>query len=149
MRPKCSHRCISLKEFPFKRVLILKHANRISTEQTSVRTKWFKRIAIQIVQGHLLTSADCKRGQWKGATSKSVNSIFDTFRQFSRRAKNVKNRQKMSKIFSTLFDNFRAAPVFRRLLGGSLITEGIWGGFLPWKVQGIEWMLSGCVARSS
>ena len=25
----------------------------------------------------------------------------------------------MSKIFSTLFDNFRAAPVFRPLLGGS------------------------------
>ena len=41
------------------------------------------------------------------------------FRHFSRRAKNVKNRQKVSKIFSTLFDNFRAAPVFRPLLGGS------------------------------
>ena len=36
-------------------------------------------------------SADCKRGQWKGATSKSV-----------------KNRQKVSKIFSTLFDFLRA-----------------------------------------
>ena len=36
-------------------------------------------------------SADCKRGRRKGATSK-----------------NVKNRQKVSKIFSTLFDNFRA-----------------------------------------
>ena len=50
---------------------------------------------------------------------KSVKKFFDTFRQFSRRAKNVKNRQKVSKIFSTLFDNFRAAPVFRPLLGGS------------------------------
>ena len=36
-------------------------------------------------------SADCKRGRRKGATSK-----------------NVKNRQKVSKSFSTLFDNFRA-----------------------------------------
>ena len=36
-------------------------------------------------------SADCKRGRRKGATSK-----------------NIKNRQKVSKSFSTLFDNFRA-----------------------------------------
>ena len=52
-------------------------------------------------------------------SSKNVKKFFDTFRQFSRRAKNVKNRQKVSKIFSTLFDNFRAAPFFRPLLGGS------------------------------
>ena len=38
-----------------------------------------------------IISADCKRGRRKGATSK-----------------NVKNRQKVSKSFSTLFDNFRA-----------------------------------------
>ena len=54
-------------------------------------------------------------------SSKSVKKFFDTFRQFSRRAKNVKNRQKVSKSFSTLFDNFRAAPFFRPLLGGSEI----------------------------
>ena len=70
-------------------------------------------------------SVSRKRGQRKGATSKkvknrqNVNNIFDTFRQFSRKAKNVKDRQKVSKIFSTLFDNFRAAAVFRPLLGGS------------------------------
>ena len=29
-------------------------------------------------------SADCKRGQRKGATSKNVKKFFDTFRQFSR-----------------------------------------------------------------
>ena len=40
---------------------------------------------------NVVTSADYKRGRRKGATSK-----------------NVKNRQKVSKIFSTLFDNFRA-----------------------------------------
>ena len=51
--------------------------------------------------------------------SKSVKIIFDTFRHFSRRAKKVKNRQTVSKIFLTLFDNFRAAPVFQPLLGGS------------------------------
>ena len=46
-------------------------------------------------------------------SSKSVKIFFDTFRHFSRRAKKVKNRQKVSKYFSTLFDNLRAAPVFR------------------------------------
>ena len=45
-------------------------------------------------------------------SSKSVKKFFDTFRQFSRRAKNVKNRQKVSKRFSTLFDNFRAGHLF-------------------------------------
>ena len=68
-------------------------------------------------------------------SSKSVKKFFDTFRQFSRRAKNVKNRQKVSKIFSTLFDNFRAAPVFRPLLGGSengYFANGYFEN--PWKV---------------
>ena len=49
-------------------------------------------------------------------SSKSVKKLFDTFRQFSRRAKNVKNRQKVSKSFSTLFDNFRAGQKFFRPL---------------------------------
>ena len=68
-------------------------------------------------------SADCKRGRRKGAMAKNLKNrqkvskkFFDTFRQFSRRAKNIKNRQKVSKSFSTLFDNFRAAPFFRPLL---------------------------------
>ena len=47
-------------------------------------------------------------------SSKSVKKLFDTFRQFSRRAK------KRQKCFSTLFDNFRAAPFFRPLWGGAL-----------------------------
>ena len=51
--------------------------------------------------------------------SKIVKKRQTVFRHFSRRAKSVKNRQKVSKIFSTLFDSFRAAPVFRPLLGGS------------------------------
>ena len=46
VRTKCSHRCISPKETPLKPVIIRKHATRISTEQTSMRTKWFKHIAI-------------------------------------------------------------------------------------------------------
>ena len=46
VRPKCSHRCVSLKETPSKPVLILAHAMpKLSTEQTSTRTKWFKHIA--------------------------------------------------------------------------------------------------------
>ena len=34
-------RCVSLKEAPLKPALILTHVTRISTEQTSMRTKWF------------------------------------------------------------------------------------------------------------
>ena len=45
-RPKCSHRCVSQQETPLKRVEILTHATRRSTEQTSMRAKWFKQIAI-------------------------------------------------------------------------------------------------------
>ena len=55
-------------------------------------------------------------------TSKIVKECQKYFRHFSTffaQGKNVKNRQKVAKIFSTLFDNFRAAPVFRPLLGGS------------------------------
>ena len=46
VRPKCSHRCVSLKETPLKPVQILKHTTKNSTEQTVMRTKWFKHIAI-------------------------------------------------------------------------------------------------------
>ena len=46
LRPKCSHRCVSLKETPLKPVQILKHTTQNSTEQTAMRTKWFKHIAI-------------------------------------------------------------------------------------------------------
>ena len=46
VRPKCSHRCVSLKEFPLVLARILKQATRISTEQTSMRTRWFKHIAM-------------------------------------------------------------------------------------------------------
>ena len=46
VRPKCSHGCVSLKETPLKPVQILKHTTKNSTEQTVMRTKWFKHIAI-------------------------------------------------------------------------------------------------------
>ena len=59
VRPNCSHRCVSLRESPLKPVIILKHATRISTEQTSKRTKWFKHIAFQIVLEHLLNPSAC------------------------------------------------------------------------------------------
>ena len=42
-------------------------------------------------------------------SSKSGKNILDIFRHCSRRAKDVKNRQKVSRIFSTLFNNFRVA----------------------------------------
>ena len=46
VRPKCSHRCVSLKETPLKPVQSLKPTTNNSAEQTVMRTKWFKHIAI-------------------------------------------------------------------------------------------------------
>ena len=46
VRPKCSHRCVSLKETSLKPVQSLKHTTKNSAEQTVMRTKWFKHIAI-------------------------------------------------------------------------------------------------------
>ena len=46
VRPRCSHRCLSLKESPLKPVQSLKHTTKNSAEQTVMRTKWFKHIAI-------------------------------------------------------------------------------------------------------
>ena len=40
VRPKCSHRCVSLKETPLKPVQIFKHTTKNSAEQTAMRTKW-------------------------------------------------------------------------------------------------------------
>ena len=57
VRPKRSHRWISLKETPLQPVQILKHATKNFAEQTSMRTKWFKHIAISTVQVHLLEKA--------------------------------------------------------------------------------------------
>ena len=46
VRPKCSHRCVSLTETSLKPVQTLKHTTKNSAEQTAMRTKWFKHIAI-------------------------------------------------------------------------------------------------------
>ena len=46
VRPKCSHRCVSLKETLLKPVQCLKHATKNSAKKTVMRTKWFKHIAI-------------------------------------------------------------------------------------------------------
>ena len=46
VRPKCSHRCVFLKETSLKPVQSLKHTTKNSAEQTVMRTKWFKHIAI-------------------------------------------------------------------------------------------------------
>ena len=54
VRPKCSHRCVSLTETSLKPVQTLKHTTKSSAEQTAMRTKWFKHIAIKTVQAHLL-----------------------------------------------------------------------------------------------
>ena len=53
-QPKCSHRCVSLKETSLKPVQSLKHTTFYSAEQTAMRMKWFKHIAIEAVQEHLL-----------------------------------------------------------------------------------------------
>ena len=67
-----------------------------------------------------------KRGQRKGATSKNIknrqkvskifSTLFDIFHAGQKKSKIVK---KCQKYFLTCFDNFRAAPVFRPLLGAS------------------------------
>ena len=44
--PKCSHRCVSLKETPLKPVQILKHTTKNSAKQSVMRIKRFKHIAI-------------------------------------------------------------------------------------------------------
>ena len=46
VRPKCSHRRVFLKETPLKPVQSLKRTTENSAEQTVMRTKWFKHIAI-------------------------------------------------------------------------------------------------------
>ena len=63
----------------------------------------------------------CKRGQRKGPrqkTSKFVKECQDKFRHSSTifaQGKNIKNRQKESKIIFDTFDIFRAAPIFPQL----------------------------------
>ena len=80
VRPKWSHRCVSLKEFPLKLVQILQHATRASTEQASMRTKWFKHIENLIVQAHLLFFVGEKQGkqpkeQGLESLAKSIKSL--------------------------------------------------------------------------
>ena len=74
VRPKCSHRGVSQKESPSKPVRILKHTTRISSEQTSMRTKWLKHIAIH-VQEHLLFEATHTRS----SPETSANSLSHKF----------------------------------------------------------------------
>ena len=67
VRPKCSHRWVSLslKQTPLKPVQSLEHRTQNSAEQMSMRTKWFKHIAISTVQVHLLIKARCLQcGFW-------------------------------------------------------------------------------------
>ena len=65
-------------------------------------------------------SADRKRGQRKGGHVKNRQKVSKTsFRHFSSFVAQGKKHQKSSTIFSTFFDNFARAPVFRRILGGS------------------------------
>ena len=51
-------------------------------------------------------------------SSKSVKKFFDTFRRFSRRAKNVKNRQKVSKNIFDIFRQFSRGTSFPAPFGG-------------------------------
>ena len=88
-----------------------------------------KSVSTKTLSSQALLSADCKRGRRKGATSKKVKNrqkCQKVFRHFStifaQGKKRQNSSQKASKSFSTLFDNFRGAPFFRPLLGGSDIT---------------------------
>ena len=47
VRPKCSHRCVSLKGNLFETCANPQaHNQKLTAEQTAMRTKWFKQIAI-------------------------------------------------------------------------------------------------------
>ena len=65
-------------------------------------------------------SADRKRGQRKGATSKNVKNRQKYFGHFSTIFAQGKKRQKMSKCFSTLSTIFCAAPVSSGPFWGAL-----------------------------
>ena len=64
----------------------------------------------------------CSTASGKGATARKVKNrqkCQEKFDDSSRWAK----RQKVAKQFSTLFDNFRAAPIFQPLLGLLCLAE--------------------------
>ena len=71
---------------------------------------------------------DCRSEVWglklsgpqKGPAERVRSKIvkIKMFRQFLRRAKNVKSRQEVSKTILTFFDHLRAVPIFRPVLGG-------------------------------
>ena len=67
-------------------------------------------------------------------SSKKCRKYFRHFSTFFAQGKKNKNRQKVSKLFSTLFDNLRAAPVFRPLLGRSEQRSDIWNCRSPLKL---------------
>ena len=66
-------------------------------------------------QGRFL-SADCKKGPAERGHVKKRQKVFRHFSTIFAQGKKRQNRRKVSKSFSTLFDNFRAAPFFRPLL---------------------------------
>ena len=72
--------------------------------------------------GYTLIQRIAKGAGGKGPRQKNVKNrqkVSKNFQYFSTIFAQGKKRQKVSKTFSTLFDNFRAAPFFRPLLGGS------------------------------
>ena len=71
VRPKCSHRCVSLKETPLKPMQFLSHATRTSTEQTSMRTKWVK-----ISRFKLLRSISYRRPRMSGRRMSGTSRRF-------------------------------------------------------------------------
>ena len=60
--------------------------------------------------GNNFGSADCKRGRRKGGMSKTSDSVKNIFRHPSTNFAQGKDRQKVSKLFSPLFDNFQKRP---------------------------------------
>ena len=67
---------------PFKPVQILKHTTKNSTEQTAMRTKWFKHIAIYIVQSRAAKRGCFKRGGFPIWTRPLFLSFFVLSRFF-------------------------------------------------------------------
>ena len=68
-RPKFSHRCVSRRETPLKRVEILTHATRRSTEQMSMRTKFLNMSRFKLFR-RISYSSKPKSGKSNGGLSK-------------------------------------------------------------------------------
>ena len=115
VRPKRSHRCVSLKEGPLEPVQILQHTTKNSTEPKVMRTKWFKHIAIQIVQAHLL-----QEPKQEPQTQEIARKVPKTFLNYSRTLHN--KTRVLRQIAPTISPESLAKSLSRKFFGVPLLS---------------------------